>query len=359
MLLDLCSSLKALDAPNGGFEPVVMHFQHPYLPRMCSERGIECVTVPGYAAFKSTLTLPKFAFGFAKQLRQKRIDLLHSHLFGPITAGSLAARMARIPDLGTLHDIYIVNEKPIRARLLQAAAYGGTHLVTISDQMRSFYTELARFPASKLHAIPNGVEQRVPRSLSEDQLREIRRVEGIAPDELVVICVARLTDLKRHDLLIESIARLPSDIRVKLLIVGEGPEEAAIRALAVQKGLQHRVLFAGLREDVEALLFASDVFVLCSDSEGLSRSILEAMLAGLPIVATDVGGNAELVVEKRTGYLVPRNDAKTIASRLEQLLRDPVLRQRFGAAARTRALSQFSHRGMVDAYAALYKKLLR
>ena len=358
MMLDLCSSLKELGGRDGGFEPVVVHFRHPHLPRMCEERGLECVVAPGYQSFKSIRTLPKFAWEFAKFLRAQKIDLLHSHLFGPITAGSLAARIARIPNLGTLHDIYIVEEKPLRVRLLQAAAISGTHLVTISEHMRSFYTGRAHFPAAKLHAIPNGVEQRTPRTLSMDQLREIKLSLGIGADELVVICVARLTHLKRHDVLLESIARLPSDIRVRLLLVGEGPDEAEIRAFAAQKGLLHRTVFAGLRSDVEELLYACDIFLLCSDSEGLSRSILEAMLAGLPVVVTDVGGNSELVVEKRTGFLVPRNDPKATAARVEQLLRDPVLRQRFGAAARQRALSQFRHRAMVAAYAELYSELL-
>jgi glycosyltransferase involved in cell wall biosynthesis len=175
---------------------------------------------------------------------------------------------------------------------------------------------------------------------------------------LLVGTVGSLTAIKRHDLLIQSLASL-GDVRryVALVIVGDGPEGPALGALADRLGLAGTVIFAGRHRAVPAVLPALDVYACASDFECCSNAILEAMAAGLPIVATDVGGNAELLGGGEAGMLVPPGSAGDLAGALSRLAADPGLRRRFGSAARGRA-ERFRLDRCVQGYAAFYRTLV-
>lgn len=134
-------------------------------------------------------------------------------------------------------------------------------------------------------------------------------------------------------------------------------EEESLRKLAYYYEVQDRVLF-GMRHDIPDILQASDVFVLASDTEGLSRSVLEAMAAGLPSVVTDVGGNSELVLDEVTGLIVPPNDVESLSGAMLRLSTEEALRKKFAEAAFERAVSSFSRSRMLDRYTSLYEKLL-
>src|SRR6185437_190945 len=153
IVLDLSRALR-----DAGHAPVVLHFGSAYLESRCREVGIDELTVPRLDLYKSIRTLPRFALELRRVLRDQRIDVLHSHLFGPITAGALAARLAGVEHVGTLHDIHIVAERPARVRLLQAANFLGTRLVAVSDDMIEFYRAHARFTRRGLQCIYNGVD---------------------------------------------------------------------------------------------------------------------------------------------------------------------------------------------------------
>jgi glycosyltransferase involved in cell wall biosynthesis len=152
---------------------------------------------------------------------------------------------------------------------------------------------------------------------------------------------------------------LPHVPHARLVIVGEGPEEPAIRAEAERLQLGPRVRFLGLRNDVPRLLAAADVFLLTSINEGIPLTVIEAMASGLPVVSTAVGGVGEVVLDGRTGLLAPAADAPALAGHLARLALDFGLRQQLGQAGRERAFAHFSEEQMLAAYDRLYREMLR
>ncbi|QDX27463.1 glycosyltransferase family 4 protein [Sphingomonas suaedae] len=142
-------------------------------------------------------------------------------------------------------------------------------------------------------------------------------------------------------------------------IVGEGPERASLEAMARDFGIADRVLFHGLLHDVTPVLAALDLFLFTSHREGLSVAVLEAMSAGLPLVATDVGGIADQVIEGENGFIVPDGDVAAAAARVCMLVTDDALRERMGAASRQRMEAHFSEQAMLSNYTALYRQLAR
>lgn len=344
VLVDLCRGLR-----DEQFEPVIFHFHHPQLPALARHLDIRCIALPRYDDYKRPVRLYRFASAFADILEKERISLLHSHLFGPIIGAAFTRLYTSIPQVGTLHDIYIVQEKMSRMRLLQLAALSGSHLVTISNHMRRFYTQGHYFPDSRFHLIPNGIDLDEPHGNADSQKPE---------DEIRIVCVARLIPLKRHDILIRAFHQLRDRSRAKLWLVGEGPEEVRLRTLVAELGLESQVVFTGFQSDVGHLLRSADIFTLSSESEGCSRSILESMGAGLPSVVSDAGGNRDLVVHGQSGFVVPVDDVASFSMRLEQLLQDAELRTTMGTAARHHAQTSFSRTRMIRSYSKLYRTLL-
>ena len=164
--------------------------------------------------------------------------------------------------------------------------------------------------------------------------------------------------MKDHVGLLQAFSRLADDPRTLLVIVGDGPCRASLTAAVAELGVGGRVRLLGERDDVPAVLAAFDIFVLSSIGEGMSNAILEAMATGLPVVATRVGGNPELVVSGTTGFLVEPRSPAALTAALSCYLGDPGLLARHGRAARELAQAEFSLERMVGAYEQLYGRLL-
>jgi len=211
----------------------------------------------------------------------------------------------------------------------------------------------------KLGLIYSGIELSTSQPIGRTELRASL---GIEESALVYIIVANLIPYKGHIDLIEAFGIAANEIGQPwyLLIVGRddgvGPE---IRAKARQLKIDDRVSLVGPRPDVSSLLMLSDVGLLCSHEEGFSNVILEAMAARLPMIVTNVGGNAEAVLHGETGLVVPPRDPQALATSIVCLARNSQLRQRYGSAGRKRVESQFSLKTCVDKYEALYRGLLR
>src|SRR5581483_5487354 len=186
----------------------------------------------------------------------------------------------------------------------------------------------------------------------------LRDALGFDDAACVIGCVASFTPVKCHTVLVEAFAALHArHPGVQLVLVGEGPLRGAIEAQIAALGLAGSVHLLGARADIERILPALDVFVLASSTEGLSNAILEAQSCGLPVVATDVGGNGELVREGIDGRRVPPNDVAALAGALAELVADGQRRSAFGTAARERVEREFSIAAMVAAYEKLYGEL--
>ncbi|MCS6922926.1 MAG: glycosyltransferase, partial [Fimbriimonadales bacterium] len=185
-----------------------------------------------------------------------------------------------------------------------------------------------------------------------------RRREGIQEDALLIVHIGRFTKQKNHEMLIRAFAQLRPPASARLLLVGEGELQPQMEQLVRDLGLAEQIRFLGVRSDIPELLNASDIFVLPSRWEGNPMSVMEAMAAGLPVVATAVGGVPELVENGASGLLVPSDDVAALAQALQTLVDNPSLRATMGHKARQVAQERFDARAMTRAYESLYESIL-
>jgi glycosyltransferase involved in cell wall biosynthesis len=285
-------------------------------------------------------------------LRQERPIILHTWLFHANISGKLLGRLAGIP-------IVVSGERTMgmesrwRYWLNRMTDLCTDRVVCVSQRVADFVVNQVGIPQGKVVVIPNGIQIPDPEHLPLK--RKARAELELPPDQVLVGTVARLDPVKRLDVLLHALESLP---QVYTVIVGEGPERAGLLTLSEQLGLTSRVRFAGQQEDIWPWLTASDIFALSSDWEGMSNALLEAMAAGLPVVATAIGGNPDVVMDEVTGLLVPPRDPTSLAEAITRLLDDPDLRHRMGQAGRERVLQHFSVERMVERTQTLYDQLL-
>jgi glycosyltransferase involved in cell wall biosynthesis len=283
-------------------------------------------------------------------LRRERPEILHASSSKAGVLGRLAAFVARVPiRIFTVHGWAFAASSGLTSSLYRWADRLMSPLTTVticvSENERAEGLEAHTCRPDRTVVIRNAVNvTATPRS----------RHDRVRPR---LIAVGRLKAPKDFVTLIRALAALPAE-SFEGLIVGEGPDRAAVEAEIRRLGLDERVRLAGERRDVPALLAASDVFVLSSDSEGLPVSVLEAMATELPVVASRVGGLPELVVDGETGILVPPGDARELGAALGRLTADPELRRRFGAAGRARAEAIFDLGPFRRAHVELYDEQL-
>jgi len=345
-LMDLCLFQK-----EAGHEVMVFHHNNPYLAEECKRHDIAQYDIPAHRLYKSTYTLPLYAITLAKKLKKLKIDILHSHLFGPITGNALAARLAGRRHIGTLHDIYMIEEKPARARLLQLASILRTKLVCVSRNMTEFYDRHLQFSSTEIHTIYNAA--RKPEPPSAETSLALKTKYHIAEQDMIISAVGRLVPLKRVDKIIKALQEINLP-HVKLVIIGDGPESKSLRTLTTALKLEEQVIFTGEITNVSDLLYLSHVFTQFSSTEGLSISIIEALACKLPCVVSDVGGNSELVADGQTGYVVASDRDDLLATRLHELLDNEALRNKFGNEAHLRFKEYFIFEQFQDSYLKLY-----
>ncbi|MEX1248233.1 MAG: glycosyltransferase family 4 protein [Anaerolineales bacterium] len=276
----------------------------------------------------------------------------HSNLLGlPV------AWLARVPvRIGTHHG-YIEGSSNVMAwlhgRLTNSRLC--SVMVAVSSQVREYAVQREGARASRLVVIPNGIEP-----LSKKKDAGIARKElGIPANGLLFLTLGRLTNQKGHTHLLDAIALVaPGHSELRFVFAGDGPQRIDLEKKATDLGIVDKVLFLGVRDDVANLLFAADVFVQPSLWEGLSLALLEALFAGLPVVATRVEGVVDVVEEGKSALLVPPGDAGALAAALERIIEDEKLRQRLGRAGQERATADYSIEKMCKAYEALMQAAL-
>lgn len=309
------------------------------------ERGIDVEAVPMRADL-DLAAVRRLAAGFGRRAP----DLVHLHTSRATWLGGLAARWRGLPAVTTRRQDKRV-KRGWRTRLI----YGSLveRAVAISPAVRRRLEEGGVAPDS-LSTISSSVDPAaLTPSRPREQTRESLGVEGDAP---LLLVLAALVRRKGVDVLLAALER--ADDRCVLVVAGDGEERAALERDAGRRGLAERVRFLGHREDKADLLAACDLFVLPSRLEGLGVAALEAMSAGRPVVASAVGGLGEAVVDGETGRLVPPEDPKRLAAALDELIADPDLAARMGAAGRERIAGRYDATGMVEAYEELYREVL-
>jgi len=229
-------------------------------------------------------------------------------------------------------------------------------LISESEASRAYLEKSLGYDARKLLVIRNGLEPRPEPSPADRERR--RRELGVSAGEILVGTVGRLDEQKGHAYLLEALARLGAVHPVAGVFVGSGPLEARLKRLAASLGLENRVRFVGEQPETASWLGAMDVFALPSLWEGLPNSLLEAMAAGLPIVATRVDGVPEAVEDGSTALLCAPGDSQALCDRMQELVLDPDLRRGLGTAAKE-AAARFDIPGMIAAYEDAYAALTR
>jgi len=307
----------------------------------------------GLRAIKECLRL-------ASYLKRHHIDIVHAYNFYANVFALPAARLARVPVV--LASIRDTGENlTARQRAVNKIFCRMADRVVVNAEAIKRTLVAEGYRPERITVIPNGI---VCPPLRSDQDRLLHREFGLSPNDVLIGVVARIARGKGLEYFLEAAlavtARIP---QVKFLIVGDNsfnPEyREELKRQTVKLGLQDRVIFTGFRLDVPNILASLAVSVLPSiNGEGLSNSLLESMAAAVPVVATTVGGNPEVVVDGETGLLVPPRNAAALAEAICRVLRTPGLRNTLGQAGRRRVLEHFSNERMIRNVERLYGELL-
>jgi glycosyltransferase involved in cell wall biosynthesis len=289
-------------------------------------------------------------FELMDALREFQPDLVSTHTAKAGWIGRAACARLGLAAIYTPHGLPVGDRMPRRMAPFYAlaerlAARWGRAIVCVCEREKSLALAHRIAPPEQLHVVRNGVRD-VPEAL--------RASPAVSPPRIV--SVARFEAPKDQATLLAALARL-GDLDWELDLVGDGPTEAANRGLARRLGIAGRVRFLGYQPDVAAILARAQIFALSSRSEAFPRSVLEAMRAGLPVVASDAGGVSESVEDGITGALVPGGDATSFAEALRLLILDPAARQQQGAAAHARYESHFRLEYMLAKTVALYEAI--
>jgi glycosyltransferase involved in cell wall biosynthesis len=267
--------------------------------------------------------------------------------------GAWAARRAGVPHVIAMHGGRYYAQRLRRRLALRAAVALSARTVAVSeDSTRRLVRDLHLAPG-RVATIPNGVPYAPPERV------RLREELGLGAADRLLVSVGNLYPVKGHLFLVEALARVARQHpTAHLAIAGRGEQEPALRACAEAHGIADRVHLLGLRADVPAVLAAADVFVLPSLSEGLPLALLEAMLAGRPIVSSNVGEVAVALAHGEAGVLVPPGDAAALAGALDRVLRDREASAQLGARAARRAAAEYELSRMVARWVSLYEVVL-
>jgi glycosyltransferase involved in cell wall biosynthesis len=298
----------------------------------------------------------RFFFRLCWIIYRHRVDLIHVNSYVPGNYARLAAFLMQVP---IIIDHWHGFTRFSRKRRLICRLLGRVTDVSlaVSPGVRDYLVVQVGLDPARVRAVPNGVD-----IAAIDAARpgpEVRRELGLPPEAPVIGLVARLDHWgKGHKELFTAMAQLKGRYPCHALLVGGGRREGEVRQLAESLGLAGEVHFLGWRRDVPDLLAAMDILVLPSYSEGVSLALLEAMAAGLPVIATAVGGTPEVVTDGVTGLLIPSRDAAALAEALERLLADPAGARALGNKAREHVRGHFSLECLGQEINEIYEELV-
>lgn len=337
------------------WQPELLFFRNPsHLVDELRAQGIVVHHLP-----KKGRLDPGFVLAYSSLLRRNRYELVHAF---SLTAElwTLVARMlawpARKPLLvSSVRGLYLTEPDwfwRIKRRIFKgsAAIIANAKAGAVAAASRS---GVAR---ERFDVIPNGILPIAP--LADDQRQALRASLDLPAGRTLGLFVGRLVVQKNVSCLLRAMGRLPADARPYLVLAGDGPLRSEIEAMRMQLNLQDDVHLLGERTDARRLMGAADFLVLPSAYEGMSNVVMEAMASGCPVLASDVGGNPELVEDGLTGLLFPSDDDAALAQCLERLSSDPALRTRLSAQALQRMQTRYSVDSLVSSTMAVYDRCL-
>ncbi len=334
------------------FDPQVCCFRYGAKAREIAELGVPVRHEP-----KRLKADPSLVVRLASFIRREGFDLVQTYLWTANTWARIAARLAGVRYVVASERNVDIWEETYKRLLGRWLARSTDRIIANSEAVRRYLLERGGLCPEKVVTIYNGVDfARFHRSYDP---AERRRELGLPPDAILLGCIARLEPAKDHATLLQALALLRERRpELYLVIVGDGTRREALERMAHELGIGDRVRFTGFRTDSAEWIRSIDLSVLSSRKEGLSNTIIESMAAGKAVVATDVGGNGEVIREGDTGYLVPPGDPAALAAALGRATRSSDHLEQLGAAGRARVESMFAVRSMVARTEQLYREIL-
>lgn len=307
----------------------------------------------------------KEGFDYSSPLKMARLfvnekaDIVHTHGWGGgLLAGTIGAKLAGVPIvINSEHGFWRVDKKR-RIYAQKILSYFTDQITTVSEDLRNKINKCFGIPLNRIVSISNGVdaEKFRPSVLS----REIYKKKlNMRADEYVIGTVGRLVPVKDHPTLLKAAASLINKkISIKLILVGDGPVKSELIQLIDALKIGSCVSFLGERADIPELLNAMDLFVLPSVTEGMSNTLLEAMACGIPVIATDVGGNPEIIRDGINGFLIPPRNSDVLSETIEKMYSDKRMARQMGIMSRKIVEKKFSLTNMVKNYQDMYIRCL-
>ncbi len=294
-------------------------------------------------------------FRLGRILKNKKIQLLHSHNASCFFFGTIASNLARIKaNVFTEHGRMLPDRRLIKItnRFL---SHFNDRTVTVSQDMKKKLLYYEKFNPQKVSIILNGVD------LQKNDNETFSNTEfmHLKDDYFLIGIIARLVPVKNHMCLFRALERIIRKyLNIRLLIIGDGPLKTKLIKKAFKMGIESYISFLGERNDVTKILNILDLFVLPSVNEGLSMTLLEAMASGVPVIASDVGGNPEIIKHCINGYLFPTDDDKKLSNIIISLIQKPGELERIGKIGKQTIVQRFTLNRMAREYEQLYQHLL-
>ncbi|MDE2028380.1 MAG: glycosyltransferase [Candidatus Omnitrophica bacterium] len=354
-ILHIVNSLEC-----GGLEKMVIH-----LASACAERGVKsdilCLKTEGALALearqkninvKALNKSEKFSWRLiltmSQMIRAGGYDVVHTHNFSPLIYGSMAARLVGVKCLNTRHG----SEPTGTYKFIWDL---NSRVIAVSEYTKGELLRNNTISEDKVSVIYNAIPEAEFNSGLDGQLvNPLKKELGLDKARIVGI-VGRLSPEKDHMTLLKAMKIIVADYKnVCLLVVGDGDQRSCLEQYCIQNRLSDKVRFLGFRKDIPIILRSLDIFALSSLTEGVPLTILEAMASGVPVVATNVGGNGEIIENNVTGLLVPAGDAGAFEKALRRLLEDRDLAGRLAKSAHERVSERYSLNTMIEKYMEVY-----
>lgn len=291
------------------------------------------------------------------KIRKFDPDIVHTFFFWSILYGRLLKLFGKIKILIENREDQGFDWGPHEYLWLRMTKHLPDRIICVSDAVKEVVMEREHVPESRILVVNNGVDgNHAPSGMQADTRREL----GIGKEQLVVGMVANYNrPVKGVTHFLDAIPTIVSAVpATRFLFVGGGEEENVLREKTRMLGIESHVVFAGYKKEIHRFYEIMDISVLTSFSEGLSLTLLESMNHGIPVVATHVGGNPEVVADGLSGYLVPVKDHRTLADRIIKLLRNPDLRRSMGEEGRRRIERKFRMGEIANRYTEIYRELI-
>ncbi|KAA3658314.1 MAG: glycosyltransferase [Calditrichaeota bacterium] len=298
-------------------------------------------------------TLP---FKVAGRLRENDVHMLHTHAWSTLIEGYGGAKLARTPVIihgehGTMKD------DSSKHRIIQRFIWDRfDKILSVSEVLSDQLAKRIGYPREKIQTLVNGVD--LDKFIDHRHLENYKEIVDLPADTPVFGSVGRLVQVKNYPLLLRSAKKVFEKMpNARLLLVGAGPLYPETKAMIQELGIAEKTIFIRWRKNIPDYIRAMDVFILPSFSEGMSNTILEAMACSRTVIATDVGGNPELVDNNKTGMLVPSDDDEAMSAAIIDLLHNTEKRRTFAAAGRRKVEEQYTFQQMIRRYEKLYIEL--